>query len=67
MRGAHIQVKLCGHATLASIFVLDHLKKVSVDTPIIFHTLSGEIVGNVRSNGTIDMDFPAKPPVAYEG
>lgn len=32
-----------------------------------FHTLSGVLEGKVRSDGTIDMDFPQKIATSYEG
>ncbi|CAN5889624.1 PhzF family phenazine biosynthesis protein [soil metagenome] len=55
------EVKLCGHATLASAFVLwneGHVRKI--DT-ITFHTLSGVLAVEKREGGEIEMDFPAVP------
>lgn len=51
------EVKLCGHATLASAFVLfEHL---NYPEPIIhFHSLSG-ILKVKKENGIFVMDFPA--------
>lgn len=54
------EVKLCGHATLATAHVIfDHLG-YSGDT-IAFQTLSGEL--RVKKQGELlSMDFPATPP-----
>ncbi|MFT7642971.1 MAG: PhzF family phenazine biosynthesis protein [Pirellulaceae bacterium] len=54
------EVKLCGHATLASAHCLwNHSDWVSGDE-IVFHTLSGELI--IRREGAlIEMDFPAVP------
>ena len=56
-----IEVDLCGHATLASAFILfkynDHNK-----TSLRFQTVSGEL--SVEKNGELlSMNFPARPPV----
>ena len=56
-----IEVDLCGHATLASAFILfkyyDHDK-----TSLRFQTVSGEL--SVEKIGELlSMDFPARPPV----
>jgi len=58
------EVDLCGHATLASAFVvftaLDRAREA-----VTFHTRSGPLV--VRRDGeALAMDFPARPPVACE-
>ncbi len=52
-----IEVELCGHATLASAFVLDHL---GVPAPWRFHTLSG-LLTVTRQDGRFILDFPAWP------
>lgn len=53
------EVKLCGHATLASAFVL--LTELFPERQeVIFHTRSGEL--SVRREGALlSMDFPALP------
>lgn len=55
-----IEVDLCGHATLASAFVLfgyfDHDKPV-----LIFQTTSGEL-SVARFENLLSMNFPARPP-----
>lgn len=54
------EVDLCGHATLASAFVvLEYLDRSAA--AVRFHTKSGEL--RVRRNGDLlTMDFPARPP-----
>jgi predicted PhzF superfamily epimerase YddE/YHI9 len=51
-----VEVDLCGHATLATTHVLGHAA--------CFRTRSGELMAEVRTDGLIEMDFPADPPVA---
>ena len=54
------EVNLCGHATLASSFVifncLDYKKK-----QIVFQSKSGELFINLKDD-KIEMDFPTMPP-----
>jgi len=54
------EVKLCGHATLASAYVLFHL--LGYNKPqITFDSLSGPL--RVRQDGEwLELDFPAQPP-----
>lgn len=54
-----VEVKLCGHATLAGAFVLWHTGKLSTHEAAMFHTLSGWLTCTQR-DGMIAMDFPAK-------
>jgi PhzF family phenazine biosynthesis protein len=54
-----VEDDLCGHATLASAFVLA-LRKHSV-WPVRFHTCSG-ILTVARHQDSFEMDFPARPP-----
>lgn len=55
-----MEVKLCGHATLASAHVLIEELKLT-DGPVVFDTLSGPLT--VRRDGEgYEMDFPADPP-----
>jgi PhzF family phenazine biosynthesis protein len=59
-----VEVDLCGHATLASAFVILHHLDPSLDAAV-FDTRSGELV--VRRNGDLlSMDFPARPPTACQ-
>jgi len=58
------EVKLCGHATLASAYVLFNLLKYSGDM-ITFNSQSGLL--NVHRKGDwLEMDFPAQPPEPCE-
>lgn len=54
-----VEVKLCGHATLASAFVLWQTGVFNPDEEIRFHTLSGWLTCR-RLGEWIEMDFPAK-------
>ncbi|MEM8874175.1 MAG: PhzF family phenazine biosynthesis protein, partial [Planctomycetota bacterium] len=54
------EVKLCGHATLASAHVLD---RAGVTT---FHTLSGPLHAE-RIGDAITLDFPARPVTPSSG
>jgi len=58
------EVSLCGHATLASAYVLFEELGYSSDT-IHFTCLAG-VLTVVRENELITMDFPAQPPVPCE-
>ena len=51
------EVRLCGHATLATSFVLFNLLNIK-QNPITFHTLSGELKVQKSELG-FKMDFPA--------
>lgn len=54
---------LCGHATLATAFVLslrEHTK-----WPVRFHTVSGVLTVD-RDGDLFEMDFPSRPPVPCE-
>lgn len=56
-----VEVDLCGHATLASAYVLFH-ELFYTQTQIIFYSRSGELrVSNKQ--GLLTLDFPADPPV----
>jgi PhzF family phenazine biosynthesis protein len=58
-----VEDDLCGHATLASAFVLA-LRKHDV-WPVRFHTCSGMLTVAQEGDG-IAMDFPARPPQPCE-
>ena len=65
-RGYHLrwftpgtEVTLCGHATLASAFVILNCVEPGGDT-VYFHTLSGLLTVTRRENG-YEMDFPTYP------
>ena len=58
------EVELCGHATLASAFVLFRLLRPEL-AEVGFHTRSGRLA--VRRRGEeLTMDFPADPPAPAE-
>lgn len=55
-----VEVDLCGHATLASAYVLmNHLEPGR--TEVSFHSRSGEL-RVVRSGELYSLDFPSRPP-----
>ncbi len=53
------EVKLCGHATLATAHVLWETGVLDSGSPARFHTLSG-LLSCRREGDWIEMDFPAK-------
>jgi predicted PhzF superfamily epimerase YddE/YHI9 len=55
-----VEVDLCGHATLASAFVLWSQERAPSGQPIKFHTKSG-LLTCYRKGEWIEMDFPAEP------
>jgi PhzF family phenazine biosynthesis protein len=62
---AKIEDDLCGHATLASAYVLA-LRKHNV-WPVRFHTRSGTLtVAQGKNEDGFEMDFPARPPQPCE-
>lgn len=54
------EVSLCGHATLASGFVMLEVKQYKKDT-VSFRTKSG-VLSVMRSRDLLKMDFPCQPP-----
>ncbi len=54
-----VEVKLCGHATLAAGYVIDRHLEPGV-SPIVFETLSGELRVS-RAGARYSLDFPAYP------
>jgi PhzF family phenazine biosynthesis protein len=58
------EIDLCGHATLASAYVLMNEVR-AVSGTVEFHTQSGTLT--VTQNGdAFTMDFPSRPPVPFE-
>ena len=55
-----VEVDLCGHATLASAFILDRFGGVKTGR-YVFHTKSGTLTVE-RRDDLFEMDFPARPP-----
>lgn len=58
------EVDLCGHATLATAYVLYHCLDYRGDQ-ICFDSRSGELIVKYN-NGLFTLDFPAQPPMACE-
>src|SRR5271165_2033274 len=55
-----VEVDLCGHATLASAFIL--LTRITPDESVVrFDTRSGELTVT-RDGELYSMDFPSRPP-----
>src|SRR5438552_18911589 len=54
-----VEDDLCGHATLASAYVLTLLKHTA--WPVRFHTRSGVLTVTREQDG-FELDFPARPP-----
>lgn len=57
-----VEVDLCGHATLASAYMLWEDGGVSKDAAIRFYTKSGMLIAN-REDSWVVLDFPALPVV----
>jgi PhzF family phenazine biosynthesis protein len=60
------EVDLCGHATLASAWVLFHRLHETAPT-IRFATRSGELRVSRRPDGLLELDLPARRPVLIAG
>lgn len=60
-----VEVRLCGHATLATAHVLFTEGIADPDGSAEFHTKSGVLTVNVTAQG-LEMDFPAVPAVRME-
>jgi len=55
------EIDLCGHATLASAFVVfNHLRPDLQQ--VAFDTKSGELIVKREAGGLLSMDFPSRPP-----
>ena len=55
-----VEIDLCGHATLATAYVL--FERLGVEgSEVRFDTLSGELTVR-RKDGLLTLDFPARPP-----
>lgn len=55
-----VEVKLCGHATLASAHLLWESGAVQPDQPILFHTQAGVLTAR-KEDAWIELDFPTDP------
>ncbi len=59
-----IEVKLCGHATLASAYVISQLLQPG-RTKMRFHSKSGPLMVT-RTGDLLTMDFPSKMPTPFQ-
>jgi PhzF family phenazine biosynthesis protein len=57
-----VEVKLCGHATLATAHILWEQGVLAPDREARFQTLSGLLTAR-RREGLVELDFPARPPL----
>ncbi|MFO1066823.1 MAG: PhzF family phenazine biosynthesis protein [Pirellulales bacterium] len=57
-----LEVRLCGHATLASAHAIWEAGLVAFDKPIRFSTLSGTLTCSRLGDSWIEMDFPSTQP-----
>jgi len=56
-----VEIDLCGHATLASAYILSTIVDTSLDV-MRFHTLSG-VLTVAKQDRLFEMDFPARKPI----
>lgn len=59
------EVALCGHATLASAYVLFNCRGWSAET-ITFQTRQSGLLTVRKDHDLLELDFPARPPVQCE-
>jgi PhzF family phenazine biosynthesis protein len=59
-----VEVDLCGHATLASAYVIFRYVEPGLQS-VAFNTRSGELIVH-RDGDLLEMDFPARPPAQVE-
>jgi PhzF family phenazine biosynthesis protein len=57
-----MEVDLCGHATLATAYVILELRREIESSRIAFDSLSGELTV-AREGDLYTLDFPSRPPV----
>lgn len=60
-----IEMDLCGHATLASAWVLYH-ELGYAEPSVTFDSRSGPLIVRRRADGLLELDFPSRPAVAVE-
>ncbi len=59
-----VEVDLCGHATLATAFVLFHFYTLEEDTIQFYSHRSGNLTVNKADNGWLTLDFPSDNLIA---
>lgn len=57
----HAEIDLCGHATLASAFVIFNYIDSAINE-VTFSSKSGILKAKKEENGSITLDFPSRPP-----
>jgi PhzF family phenazine biosynthesis protein len=57
-----IEVDLCGHATMATAFVIFNKPENNTDK-LVFHSMSGALTVTREDNGMLWLDFPSRPGV----
>ena len=60
-----VEVKLCGHGTLATVHVMKKQGLAKVGDKVVFNTLSGELTAIVCES-TIELDFPGTQLLSVE-
>ncbi len=61
----HAEIDLCGHATLASAYVIFNFIDSSINE-VTFSSKSGLLKAKKEENGSITLDFPSRPPEKIE-
>src|SRR5437879_1942776 len=56
-----VEVELCGHATLATAYVIQEIRRETTASRVTFDSKSGELMVD-REDGLYALDFPADPP-----
>lgn len=59
-----IEVALCGHATLASAYVIAHHIDPAMEK-VVFHSKSGPLTVT-RAGEVFTLDFPSEPPLPFD-
>jgi PhzF family phenazine biosynthesis protein len=62
-----VEMDLCGHATLASAWVIFNLLDAGSRREVAFASRSGELRVAAAETGRLALDFPARPPGAVGG
>ena len=57
-----VEMDLCGHATIATAYVILELRRETESSRIVFDSLSGELVV-IRDGDLFTLDFPSRPAV----
>ncbi|SDQ16536.1 PhzF family phenazine biosynthesis protein [Flagellimonas zhangzhouensis] len=61
-----VEVDLCGHATLATAYVIFHFYELEKNTIQFYSSRSGDLFVNKADNNWLTMDFPADTLVAIK-